>query len=88
MYEHLSLYIAGEFIHEDRPLQDVLNPADGQVIGHLPHALTADLDRALQWPPSAPSMVGGAARRSSARTPVPRRCPGPNGRADRPQHHT
>ncbi len=48
MYEQLSLYIDGEFISGGgRHEQDVLDPATGNVIGRLPHATTADLDRAL-----------------------------------------
>ncbi len=47
MYEKLALYIDGEFIHADRKQQDVVNPATGEVIGHLPHATRDDLDRAL-----------------------------------------
>lgn len=74
MYESLSLYIAGEFISEDRPLQEVLNPADGQVIGRLPHALPADLDRALQsagqafeiWRSSSPTERSNILRRAAA----------------------
>lgn len=47
-YPKLSLYIDGEFIHGgDRPTQDILNPATGQVIAQLPHATPQDLDRAL-----------------------------------------
>jgi succinate-semialdehyde dehydrogenase/glutarate-semialdehyde dehydrogenase len=48
MYPQLSLYIDGEFLSgEGRREQDVLNPATGEVIGKLPHATRADLDRAL-----------------------------------------
>lgn len=47
MYEKLALYIDGEFITDGRPQQDVVNPANGEVIGHLPHATREDLDRAL-----------------------------------------
>src|SRR5258706_3809570 len=48
MYEDLSLYIDGEFIKGGRRReQDVLDPATGDVLGKLPHATTADLDRAL-----------------------------------------
>jgi succinate-semialdehyde dehydrogenase/glutarate-semialdehyde dehydrogenase len=48
MYEELSLYIDGEFISgEGRKQQDIINPATGEVLGKLPHATTADLDRAL-----------------------------------------
>lgn len=48
MYEELSLYIDGEFISGDgRKTQEVFNPATGEVISNLPHATTADLDRAL-----------------------------------------
>ena len=47
-YPQLSLYIDGEFLHgEGRREQDILNPANGQVIGKLPHATREDLDRAL-----------------------------------------
>jgi succinate-semialdehyde dehydrogenase/glutarate-semialdehyde dehydrogenase len=48
MYEDLCLYIDGAFIKGgDRREQDVFDPATGQVIGRLPHATSADLDRAL-----------------------------------------
>lgn len=48
MYEDLCLYIDGEFIKGgDRRQQDVFDPATGKVIGRLPHATSADLDRAL-----------------------------------------
>ncbi len=48
MYQDLALYIDGEFIKGgDRREQDVLNPATQEVIGKLPHATRADLDRAL-----------------------------------------
>lgn len=47
MYEKLALYIDGEFITDGRPQQDVMNPANGEVIGQLPHATREDLDRAL-----------------------------------------
>jgi succinate-semialdehyde dehydrogenase/glutarate-semialdehyde dehydrogenase len=47
-YEDLCLYIDGEFIKGGgRKESDVVNPADGAVIGRLPHATTEDLDRAL-----------------------------------------
>ena len=48
MYQDLALYIDGEFIQGgDRREQDVVNPATGEVLGKLPHASRADLDRAL-----------------------------------------
>jgi succinate-semialdehyde dehydrogenase / glutarate-semialdehyde dehydrogenase len=48
VYEDLCLYIDGEFIKGgDRPVQDVFDPSTGTVIGTLPHAMRADLDRAL-----------------------------------------
>jgi len=48
-YEQLCLYIDGEFIAGGgRKEQDVVNPANGRVIGKLPHASKEDLDRALQ----------------------------------------
>jgi len=49
MYQKLSLYINGEFIEADgRQTQDVINPANRQVLGQLPHATEADLEQALQ----------------------------------------
>lgn len=49
MYEQLALYIDGEFLSGDgRQTQDVTNPATLEVLGKLPHATEADLDRALQ----------------------------------------
>lgn len=48
MYEELALYIDGEFIAgESRHTEEVINPATLEVLGHLPHASEADLDRAL-----------------------------------------
>lgn len=48
MYESLALYIDGEFLAgEGRASQEVTNPSTLDVLGHLPHASTADLDRAL-----------------------------------------
>ncbi|MGP1615263.1 MAG: aldehyde dehydrogenase family protein, partial [Pollutimonas bauzanensis] len=48
MYETLALYIDGEFISgEGRKTEEVSNPSTLDVLGHLPHATTADLDRAL-----------------------------------------
>ena len=47
-YPTLSLYINGQFLSGDgRKTQEVFNPATNEVLGHLPHATTADLDRAL-----------------------------------------
>ena len=48
-YAPQFLYIDGEFIGADqRPGQDVRNPATGQTIGRLPHATPDDLQRALK----------------------------------------
>src|SRR3546814_4156470 len=48
MYETLALYIDGEFLSgEGRNTEEVTNPATLDVLGQLPHASTADLDRAL-----------------------------------------
>lgn len=47
-YDKPFIYIDGEFIEGgDRPHQDIVNPANGEVIGSLPHARKDDLDRAL-----------------------------------------
>lgn len=48
MYQKLSLYIDGQFIDADgRKTQDIINPANREVIGKLPHATPSDLDAAL-----------------------------------------
>src|SRR5438034_6245195 len=48
MYTQLGLYIDGEWLNGDgRAGEDVINPANEKVLGRLPHASTADLDRAL-----------------------------------------
>jgi succinate-semialdehyde dehydrogenase / glutarate-semialdehyde dehydrogenase len=48
VYEDLSLYIDGEFIKGGgRREQDVFDPANGKILGKLPHATREDLDRAL-----------------------------------------
>ena len=48
MYSELKLYIDGKWLNgEGRKGEDVINPATGKVLGHLPHASKADLDEAL-----------------------------------------
>lgn len=48
-YPELSLYINGEFLgSEARKTQPVINPANGKVLGQLPHATPKDLDHALK----------------------------------------
>jgi succinate-semialdehyde dehydrogenase / glutarate-semialdehyde dehydrogenase len=48
MYTQLGLYIDGEWHDGDgRQGEDVVNPASGKSLGHLPHASASDLDRAL-----------------------------------------
>jgi succinate-semialdehyde dehydrogenase/glutarate-semialdehyde dehydrogenase len=47
-YDDLFLFIDGEWLGADgRTTSPVMNPANGQVIGQVPHATAADLDRAL-----------------------------------------
>jgi|TARA_B110000305_G_scaffold241623_1_gene316561 succinate-semialdehyde dehydrogenase/glutarate-semialdehyde dehydrogenase len=47
-YPELQLFIAGEWVSKgDRKSEEVLNPATGEVLGELPHATEADLERAL-----------------------------------------
>lgn len=47
-YADLALYIDGAFIGADaRDSDPVINPADGSVVGRLPHARTEDLDQAI-----------------------------------------
>ena len=48
-YTDLKLFIGGEWLSgEGRHVEPVINPATEEVIGQLPHASTADLDRALE----------------------------------------
>src|SRR5476651_1457553 len=48
MYSDLALYIDGKWLTgEGRKGEDVVNPATGKVLAHLPHASKADLDAAL-----------------------------------------
>src|SRR5690554_3099902 len=48
VYPELALFIAGEMVTGGpRAGEEVLNPATGEVLGVLPHATPADLDRAL-----------------------------------------
>jgi len=46
-YPKLRMYIDGQWVDGGRDGEDVINPATGKVLGRLPHATTADLDRAL-----------------------------------------
>ena len=49
MYSELALYIDGKWLNgEGRKGEDVINPATGKTLAHLPHASTADLDAALE----------------------------------------
>ena len=48
MYTDLKLFIDGKWLNgEGRKGEDVVNPATGKVLAHLPHASKADLDEAL-----------------------------------------
>ncbi len=73
-YADLNLFIGGEWVSgEGRHLQPVINPATEEVIGQLPHASTADLDRALaaasdsfpRWRALAPHERGKILRRAA-----------------------
>jgi len=64
MYQKLTLYIDGQFIEaEGRQTQEVINPANREVLGHLPHATHEDLESALlsaerafvSWKKSSPT---------------------------------
>jgi succinate-semialdehyde dehydrogenase / glutarate-semialdehyde dehydrogenase len=49
MYSSLGLYIDGEWLNGDgRAGEEVINPATEKPLARLPHASTADLDRALE----------------------------------------
>lgn len=48
-YSEIFLLIDGEWISaKDRSSSAVVNPATGDVIGHVPHATRADLERAIE----------------------------------------
>ena len=48
MYTDLALYIEGQWLTGGgRKGEDIVNPATGKVLAHLPHASKADLDHAL-----------------------------------------
>jgi succinate-semialdehyde dehydrogenase/glutarate-semialdehyde dehydrogenase len=48
MYSELALYIDGKWLNgEGRKGEDVINPATGKALAHLPHASKGDLDAAL-----------------------------------------
>lgn len=73
-YPKLSLYIDGEFLSgQGRVEQDVINPANLQVIAKLPHASEADLDLALSsaqrafqtWRKTSPLERGAILRRAA-----------------------
>ena len=77
MYETLALYIDGEFLAGDgRKTQPVTNPSTLEVLGQLPHATTADLDRALAaaqrafetWRHSSPMLRSEILRKVGALT--------------------
>jgi len=77
MYPSLSLYIGGEFIEADaRRTQKVVNPATLEVLGQLPMAEPADLDRALAaardafvtWRHTSPTERSAILRRAAALT--------------------
>ena len=47
-YPALALYIDGKWIDAtQRDGEDVINPADGSIVGRLPHALPGDIDGAI-----------------------------------------
>src|SRR3954469_5951896 len=49
MYTDLALYIDGKWVNGGgRKGEDVLNPATGKPLAHLPHAGKSDLDQALE----------------------------------------
>ena len=49
MYANLELFIDGQWLNgADRAGEEVINPATGKPLAHLPHASAADLDRALE----------------------------------------
>jgi len=74
LYPPLQLFIDGAWLGVDgRRSEPVLNPATGEVLGELPHATPADLDRALaaaergfaQWRSLLPEQRGDILRRAA-----------------------
>lgn len=78
-YGEIKLLIDGEWRKGDGGGEDIINPATGEVIGHCPHASTAELDMALAaaekgfavWSKKTPlerqKVMEGAARNLEAR---------------------
>lgn len=53
-YPEINLYIDGEWLGaQGRECEPVVDPATTRIIGQVPHADTADLDRALESAQSA-----------------------------------
>ncbi len=73
-YEKLELFIDGEWTAGTGSSEPVINPSNEEVIGILPHASTADLDRALAaaerglavWRQSTADERAGVLRRVAA----------------------
>jgi succinate-semialdehyde dehydrogenase/glutarate-semialdehyde dehydrogenase len=73
-YADLKLFVGGDWLGgEGRTHQPVVNPATEEVLGELPHASTADLDRALEaaqksfplWRATPPHERGRILRRAA-----------------------
>jgi succinate-semialdehyde dehydrogenase/glutarate-semialdehyde dehydrogenase len=72
-YPKLQLFIGGEWVSEGRSTMPVVNPATEEVLGQLPLATTADLDRALEaaakgfksWRAVAPQERGKILKRAA-----------------------
>jgi succinate-semialdehyde dehydrogenase/glutarate-semialdehyde dehydrogenase len=72
-YPKLQLFIAGEWVSEGRSTMPVVNPATEEVLGQLPLATTADLDRTLDaaakgfksWRAVAPQERGRILKRAA-----------------------
>lgn len=74
LYPTLQLFIAGEWINAGkRETTPVLNPATEEVLGHLPHATSEDLDQALaaaekgfaEWRAFLPEQRGAVLRKAA-----------------------
>ena len=74
MYPELKLLLGGHsIVTRERDGEDVINPATGLVLGHLPHATPADLDEALAhaqkgflvWRATSPFERANSMRRAS-----------------------
>ena len=67
MAKRYRVLIGGEWIGDDLPGIDVVNPFDGTIIGVVPEAGDAEVERAIEAARGGFCRDGGNARRIAAR---------------------